>query len=164
MAFSIQSGVSTHLRFRATFGTAVRSRRCEAVLRAAQILAVCFGHSAISRRNSRVGRGPAARRRAAGGSPKKIRAVRCPTCGAAPRENCVLTTGLRRTEPHRDRRLMAKETSRFVNGQFFPLIGRNFSRYYPLSCVQICSDAVRVSGHAGEKSDPDGNLGLLANP
>jgi len=32
-------------------------------------------------------------------------AVRCPTCGAKPGEKCELSTGLPRTEPHRDRRL-----------------------------------------------------------
>jgi len=31
--------------------------------------------------------------------------VRCPTCGAKPGEKCELSTGLPRTEPHRDRRL-----------------------------------------------------------
>jgi len=31
--------------------------------------------------------------------------VRCPTCGAKPGEKCELSTGLVRTEPHRDRRL-----------------------------------------------------------
>ncbi len=36
-------------------------------------------------------------------------AVRCPTCGAKPGEKCELSTGLPRTEPHRDRRLEASE-------------------------------------------------------
>jgi hypothetical protein len=40
-------------------------------------------------------------------SPKKILAVRCPTCGAAPEEKCELSTGQPRTEPHRDRGLIA---------------------------------------------------------
>ena len=40
--------------------------------------------------------------------PKKILAIRCPTCGAAPGEKCELTTGQPRTEPHRDRRLIAE--------------------------------------------------------
>ncbi len=35
--------------------------------------------------------------------------VRCPTCGAKPGERCELSTGLPRTEPHRDRRLEACE-------------------------------------------------------
>jgi hypothetical protein len=35
--------------------------------------------------------------------------VRCPTCGAKPGEECELSTGLPRTEPHRDRRLAAAE-------------------------------------------------------
>jgi hypothetical protein len=36
-------------------------------------------------------------------------AVRCPTCGAKRGEKCELSTGLPRTEPHRDRRLAAAE-------------------------------------------------------
>jgi hypothetical protein len=42
---------------------------------------------------------------------KKVPAlkVRCPTCGAKPGEKCELSTGLPRTEPHRDRRLEASE-------------------------------------------------------
>ena len=40
---------------------------------------------------------------------KQILAVRCPTCGAAPGKRCELTTGQPRTEPHRDRRLIAKD-------------------------------------------------------
>ncbi len=35
--------------------------------------------------------------------PQKALKVRCPTCGAAPGERCELSTGLPRTEPHRDR-------------------------------------------------------------
>jgi hypothetical protein len=42
-------------------------------------------------------------------SPKQVLAVRCPTCGAAPREKCELSTGQPRTEPHRDRRLIAAD-------------------------------------------------------
>lgn len=34
--------------------------------------------------------------------------VRCPTCGAKPREKCELSTGLPRTEPH-TARLLAVE-------------------------------------------------------
>jgi len=41
--------------------------------------------------------------------PKQALAVRCPTCGAKPGEKCELSTGLPRTEPHRDRRLAASE-------------------------------------------------------
>jgi hypothetical protein len=40
---------------------------------------------------------------------KSVLAVRCPTCGAKPGEKCELSTGLPRTEPHRDRRLGAAE-------------------------------------------------------
>ena len=32
-----------------------------------------------------------------------------PTCGAGPGEKCELSTGLPRTEPHRYRRLVAKD-------------------------------------------------------
>lgn len=35
--------------------------------------------------------------------------VRCPTCGAKVGEKCELSTGLPRTESHRDRRLLAPE-------------------------------------------------------
>jgi hypothetical protein len=42
-------------------------------------------------------------------SPKQVLAVRCPTCGAAPGEKCELSTGQSRTNPHRDRRLVAKD-------------------------------------------------------
>jgi hypothetical protein len=40
---------------------------------------------------------------------KEALAVRCPTCGAKPGEKCELSTGLPRTNPHRDRRLVAAE-------------------------------------------------------
>jgi hypothetical protein len=43
---------------------------------------------------------------------KQVQAVRCPTCGAGPGEKCELTTGLPRTEPHRDRRLIAEDDPR----------------------------------------------------
>jgi len=38
---------------------------------------------------------------------KQVQAVRCPTCGAGQGEKCALSTGQPRTEPHRDRRLIA---------------------------------------------------------
>jgi hypothetical protein len=41
---------------------------------------------------------------------KEALAVRCPTCGAKPGEKCELSTGLPRTDPHRDRRLAALES------------------------------------------------------
>ena len=40
---------------------------------------------------------------------KEALAVRCPTCGAKLGEKCEVSTGLPRTEPHRDRRLAASE-------------------------------------------------------
>jgi hypothetical protein len=40
---------------------------------------------------------------------KEALAVRCPTCGAKPGEKCELSTGLPRTDPHRDRRLAVLE-------------------------------------------------------
>jgi hypothetical protein len=40
---------------------------------------------------------------------KQVETVRCPTCGAGAGEKCELSTGLPRTEPHRDRRLIAKD-------------------------------------------------------
>jgi hypothetical protein len=44
-------------------------------------------------------------------SPKDVLAIRCPTCGAKPKEKCELSTGQPRTSPHQDRRLIAKEKS-----------------------------------------------------
>ena len=40
---------------------------------------------------------------------KQALAVQCPTCGAKPGERCQFATGQPRTEPHRDRRVIAKE-------------------------------------------------------
>jgi hypothetical protein len=40
---------------------------------------------------------------------KEVQSVRCPTCGAGPGEKCELTTGQLRTEPHRDRRVIAAD-------------------------------------------------------
>jgi hypothetical protein len=40
---------------------------------------------------------------------KQILVVRCPTCGASQGERCQLATGQPRTEPHRDRRLIAAD-------------------------------------------------------
>jgi hypothetical protein len=42
---------------------------------------------------------------------KQARAERCPTCGAGPGEKCELKTGQPRTDPHRDRDLLALKTS-----------------------------------------------------
>jgi len=42
-------------------------------------------------------------------SPKQVLAVRCPTCGAAPREKCELSTGQPRSSPHRDRMWILKD-------------------------------------------------------
>lgn len=42
-------------------------------------------------------------------SEKQALLVRCPTCGAKPGEKCELSTGLPRTDPHRDRRLAASD-------------------------------------------------------
>ena len=42
-------------------------------------------------------------------SAKQILALRCPTCGAGPREKSELKTGLPRTRPHRERRLIAAD-------------------------------------------------------
>ena len=40
---------------------------------------------------------------------KQMLALRCPTCGAAPKERCKLINGQPRTSLHRDRRLMAAD-------------------------------------------------------
>ena len=40
---------------------------------------------------------------------KQVNTVRCPTCGAEPGEKCELSTGQPRSEPHRDRRLIAED-------------------------------------------------------
>ncbi len=54
-------------------------------------------------------------------TPKKILAIRCPTCGAAPKEKCELSTGQPRTEPHRDRRLIAADArSEMASGMSSP--------------------------------------------
>ncbi len=45
---------------------------------------------------------------------KKVQAIRCPTCGAGPGEKCELGTGQPRTEPHRDRRLIAARIECFL--------------------------------------------------
>jgi hypothetical protein len=42
---------------------------------------------------------------------KKVLTVQCPTCGAAPGKKCELTSGQPRNDPHRDRRLVAKDNS-----------------------------------------------------
>lgn|GEM_PF-7096865 len=41
--------------------------------------------------------------------PNIVLSVPCPTCGAKSGEKCELSTGLPRTEPHRDRRLATLE-------------------------------------------------------
>ena len=38
---------------------------------------------------------------------RQLLAIRCPTCGAAPREGCELSTGFPRFEQHEYRRLTA---------------------------------------------------------
>jgi hypothetical protein len=40
---------------------------------------------------------------------EQVLSVRCPTCTAAPGEQCELSTDLPRNEPHRDRRLNAAD-------------------------------------------------------
>jgi len=35
--------------------------------------------------------------------------IPCPTCGAAPGKKCELSNGQPRTDPHRDRRVIAKD-------------------------------------------------------
>jgi len=42
-------------------------------------------------------------------TPKQILSVPCPTCGAATGEACELHTGVRRFEPHWDRKLSAAD-------------------------------------------------------
>jgi hypothetical protein len=42
-------------------------------------------------------------------SPSEILTVRCPTCRAGAGQNCELATGRFRTDPHRDRRLVAAD-------------------------------------------------------
>ena len=43
-------------------------------------------------------------------SDQQALAVRCPVCGAKVGEKCELSIGMPRTEPHRDRRLVAWES------------------------------------------------------
>jgi len=52
--------------------------------------------------------------------------VRCPTCGAKPGEKCELSTGLPRTEPHRDRRLAGSEKWRSSGSPALAKAGREF--------------------------------------
>jgi hypothetical protein len=40
---------------------------------------------------------------------KQQSSIRCPTCGAAPGERCVLNSGGLRFEPHPDRKILAAE-------------------------------------------------------
>ena len=65
-------------------------------------------------------------------SPKEVLAVRCPTCGAAPKEKCELSTGQPRTDLHRDRRLIAadalSETARGRRQAHSPLAAITLSR------------------------------------
>jgi hypothetical protein len=42
-------------------------------------------------------------------TPKQSSSVSCPTCGVAAGEHCVLLSGVRRFEPHTDRKLFAAE-------------------------------------------------------
>ncbi len=44
-------------------------------------------------------------------SPQEALAVQCPTCGAKPGAKCQLSSGQPRTDPHRDRRLVAKNNT-----------------------------------------------------
>ncbi len=44
---------------------------------------------------------------------KKVQATRCPTCWAGAGEKCELSTGLPRTNPHRDRLLIAADSASF---------------------------------------------------
>jgi predicted RNA-binding Zn-ribbon protein involved in translation (DUF1610 family) len=41
--------------------------------------------------------------------PEQALNIACPTCGAAAGKRCELSTGQKRTKPHRDRRLLAKD-------------------------------------------------------
>lgn len=43
---------------------------------------------------------------------RSVRSVPCPMCGAAKGERCELTTGQPRTDPHRDRRVIAKDNEK----------------------------------------------------
>lgn len=56
-------------------------------------------------------------------SEKQALKVRCPTCGAKPGEKCELGTGVPRTNPHRDRRLAASDTTLSLNTKTDPLLG-----------------------------------------
>ena len=75
-------------------------------------------------------------------SPKQVLAVRCPTCGAAPGEKCELSTGLSRTNPHRDRRLEARDV-----GAWWPRRqASNEASNERLSCHQLrnCLEIARM--------------------
>ena len=56
-------------------------------------------------------------------SEKQALSVRCPTCGSRPGEKCELSTGLPRTDPHRDRRLAASDKSVSARSRRFSIAG-----------------------------------------
>ena len=41
----------------------------------------------------------------------QLLAIRCPTCGASPKQKCELASGHPHTNPHRDRRLDASDVA-----------------------------------------------------
>jgi len=45
---------------------------------------------------------------------EKALAVRCPTCGAGPREKCEINSGFQRTDPHPARSLAAEKKKRHL--------------------------------------------------
>ena len=51
-----------------------------------------------------------------------VLAVCCPTCGAKPGEKCELATGQPRTNPHFDRRVIAKDVAHSVTLTRLPFL------------------------------------------
>ena len=53
--------------------------------------------------------------------PDRILSIPCPTCGAQPEQKCELATGQPLTNPHRSRRLDAKDTEMGIVSRFVDL-------------------------------------------
>ncbi len=67
---------------------------------------------------------------------RQILSVRCPVCGAKPKEKCTLSTGQPRVKTHHDRNLLAAKTG--IPDNFFQATLRN---------VKATSSRLRVLFH-----------------
>jgi hypothetical protein len=107
----IDAGFAAEVSARLTGFCGLRNRRADGTVpgmkkrRVYQTTTVEHAQAAVS--TSRSAKKKASGRAERGS--KQALSVRCPTCGAGPGAKCELTTGQTRTEPHRDRRLIAKD-------------------------------------------------------